>query len=177
MTDEPRADKPVTDKDKERARNIYILFALSGIFSFSGLTFLILFGTLAVTFGIFMAYSGRRKTEDPILKTHYRWQIRTFWIGNLVIVPLAMVLNLYLLYQFTDIAVMIDTAASGAYGMDVVQMQQTMLSFEQENAMTLLGVKLITYGLALLWWLSRCWMGYKALKISGKMPVPEKQEG
>jgi|GEM_PF-1640271 len=169
-------EKPLMDKNTERARNIYALFALGGVSSFSGITFLILCGTLAITVGIFMAYSGRRKTEDPMLETHFTWQIRTFWIGNLVIVPVAMILNLYLLYQFTDIDVMLNTAASGGYGMDVVKMQETMIAFEKENGLTLLTIKLVTYGLALLWWLSRCGMGYKALKISGKMPVAKKQD-
>lgn len=164
--------KTITEKQQERAKNIYILFALGAALCFSSISFLILSGILAVIIGIFMAYAGRRQTEDKVLKSHHRWQIRTFWIGNLVLIPVALLANLLLLYLLTDIDVIFSTAARGQYGADIATMQQVIIDFETQNALTLLGVKLATYGLVLVWWLRRCWLGYEALKAGKPSPIP-----
>ncbi len=67
MSDTSDNDKPPT---KTSARIIYILYLVS-----------IIIGITAII-GLVMAYVNKDDGSDW-LKTHYRFQIRTFWIGAL----------------------------------------------------------------------------------------------
>ena len=67
--DQPRA-KAVSDADKSSPKIIYILYLLSTVLGVTGLI------------GVIMAYIYRDAAPDW-LKSHYRFQIRTFWIGLL----------------------------------------------------------------------------------------------
>jgi uncharacterized membrane protein len=44
-----------------------------------------LFGVSALA-GLIMAYVQRSDSDDPVLASHYRYQIRTFWFGLLYFV-------------------------------------------------------------------------------------------
>ncbi len=69
-TDLEPSDKSTTQQDGGNARIIYILYLVSLVV---GITALV---------GLVMAYVYRAEATDCI-KAHYRWQIRTFWIGLL----------------------------------------------------------------------------------------------
>jgi uncharacterized membrane protein len=72
------------------AKIIYILYLVNIVVPFTGLV------------GVIMAYLNQ-KDADEMLKTHYRFQIRTFWIGMLYIfigALLSMVLIGYLILLF-----------------------------------------------------------------------------
>ncbi len=72
------------------AKIIYILYLVNIIIPFTGLV------------GLIMAYMNQAAADD-MLKTHYRFQIRTFWIGLLYLVIgalLSLVLIGYLIILF-----------------------------------------------------------------------------
>jgi uncharacterized membrane protein len=72
------------------AKIIYILYLVNIVVQFTGLV------------GVIMAYLNQ-KDADEMLKTHFRFQIRTFWIGLLYIfigALLSMVLIGYLVLLF-----------------------------------------------------------------------------
>ncbi|CAA6803040.1 MAG: Unknown protein [uncultured Thiotrichaceae bacterium] len=60
-------DKPTTEGT---AKIVYILYLVGVIFSITGIV------------GVIMAYINRSDAPDW-LKSHYQFQIRTFWIGGL----------------------------------------------------------------------------------------------
>jgi uncharacterized membrane protein len=64
------SDNSATQQDGGNARIIYILYLVSLVV---GITSLV---------GLVMAYVYRSDATDYI-QAHYRWQIRTFWIGLL----------------------------------------------------------------------------------------------
>jgi uncharacterized membrane protein len=68
-TDQPQA-RPISDADKSNPKLIYILYLLSPVLGVTGLI------------GVIMAYVYRNDAPDW-LQSHYRFQIRTFWIGLL----------------------------------------------------------------------------------------------
>ena len=152
------------DKNYHRARNVYTLFAIGAACCFSGFSLLVLLGTVAVIFGIFMAYSGRRYGDERFIVSHNDWQIRTFWIGNLVIIPLAMIAHIILLYQFTDIESVYNAMLTeNMSGFNIIEIQNQIIAFTRQNIWTLTLIKCATYGLALIWWLLRCFGGYRRL--------------
>jgi uncharacterized membrane protein len=68
---QPPAQKAVSDTTL--AMIIYVLYFVSYFF------------ILTAVVGVIMAYV-QVNTADPMLQTHYRFQIRTFWIGLLYFV-------------------------------------------------------------------------------------------
>jgi uncharacterized membrane protein len=80
-------DKPTTEGT---AKIVYILYLVGIIFGITGIV------------GVVMAYINRNDAPDW-LKTHYQFQIRTFWIGalySLVGIILTFVIIGYLILMF-----------------------------------------------------------------------------
>ena len=69
----PSPPPPVTS-DTTVALVIYVLYFVA---YFTGITALV---------GVIMAHIQVGSTNDPVLVSHYRFQIRTFWVGVLYIV-------------------------------------------------------------------------------------------
>lgn len=145
----------------KRIRAVYLLMMLGAAACFISGGIVFLLGMIAVFAGIVIAYSYRKKTEDIVYKSHYDWQIRIFWIGNLIVFPVAMIINAVLIYYFTDFAGLITSAMSGSYGMDIARMESDMVAFQQENMVEMMIIKWATYGLALVWWIERYAKGYR----------------
>ncbi|MFL0797462.1 MAG: hypothetical protein K6L73_08220 [Cellvibrionaceae bacterium] len=80
----------VSDSSSGTAKVIYILYLIGIILGVTGIV------------GVIMAYVSKSEAPDW-LKTHYQFQIRTFWIGLLFMVIggfLLMVLIGYLVFLF-----------------------------------------------------------------------------
>lgn len=87
MTETEVQEKPTTEG---AAKVVYILYLVGIIFGITGII------------GVVMSYVNKGNAPDW-LKTHYQFQIRTFWIGGLYLllgVLLAMVLIGYLILLF-----------------------------------------------------------------------------
>jgi len=87
MSEAAMQDKPTTEGT---AKIVYILYLAGIIFGVTGIV------------GVVMAYINRGDAPEW-LKSHYQFQIRTFWIGGLYIligVILAMVIIGYLIILF-----------------------------------------------------------------------------
>ncbi|TYK67267.1 DUF4870 family protein [Colwellia echini] len=70
---EPESIKPEKTTTADTAKIVYILYMVGIVFGITGLV------------GVVMAYIN--KTDAPEwLKSHYQFQIRTFWIGGLYLV-------------------------------------------------------------------------------------------
>jgi uncharacterized membrane protein len=68
----PQAPAPAVS-DKQLALVVYILYFVSYVFCMAALA------------GVIIAHVQVGQA-DPLLRTHYQWQIRTFWIGLLYLV-------------------------------------------------------------------------------------------
>tara|TARA_B100000686_G_C16763300_1_gene960143 strand:+ start:1632 stop:2168 length:537 start_codon:yes stop_codon:yes gene_type:complete len=158
----------------KRLRLIYALLAFGAAACFISYGIIFLAGLLAVTVGIIMAYFERKRQESPLYHSHARWQIRTFWIGNLIVFPVAMIAHFILIYMFTDFDTMVTSAYSGQYGMSVSQIEADILAFQEANLIEMIAIKWATYGLALIWWTKRLYDGYRLLKKPAAVPLPVK---
>jgi uncharacterized membrane protein len=70
----PSQPSPQVGSDTTVALVIYVLYFVA---YFTGITALV---------GVIMAHIQVGSTSDPLLVSHYRFQIRTFWIGLLYLV-------------------------------------------------------------------------------------------
>jgi len=154
------------EKLREKANNGYILLGVGGIMAFLPYTFIVICGLFAVIAGIIVSYNLRKSAEESnrLYQTHATWQIRTFWIANLVVFPVAMIINAILVSKFTVIGEIMNNALSGGYGMDISRLQSDFLVAEASASKNLILIKLATYGIALVWWLKRCYTGWTDLK-------------
>lgn len=66
----PQAETQPIVSNTQVALIVYILYLASFVIGFTGLA------------GVVVAYI-QIGTADPMLRSHYQWQIRTFWIGVL----------------------------------------------------------------------------------------------
>ena len=66
-------NETATGDSSGTAKIIYILYLVNIVVPFTGLV------------GVIMAYVNQGEASD-MLKTHYRFQIRTFWIGLLLLI-------------------------------------------------------------------------------------------
>ncbi len=153
-----------------QANNIYVLYCVGAVAAFMPHLYLMLFGVITVTVGFGMMYNFRGKVKDtPILSGHARWMIRTFWIANLAIFPLAMIASATFTALFTNYYdAMYDVMMSGtitSFG----ALEAQMLPAVEADFNKLMIIKVGTYGIALAWWLWRYTKGLKLLK-AGESP-------
>lgn len=82
--------RAVKDTGEGNAKIVYILYLVGLVFGITGIV------------GVVLAYINRDQAEDWV-KSHYQFQIRTFWIGLLFMVVgtlLALILVGYLIWLF-----------------------------------------------------------------------------
>ena len=89
----PQAQTQPTVSNTQLALVVYILYFVSYVV---GITALV---------GVVIAHVQIGSTADPMLRSHYQWQIRTFWIGVLyfaigVVLCIVLIGILVLLFWF-----------------------------------------------------------------------------
>lgn len=70
---EPASAQP-TESVEEQARFAHIVYLLQALGFFVGITFIA---------GVVLNYIKRSDISDPMVASHFRWQIRTFWYSLL----------------------------------------------------------------------------------------------
>ena len=153
-------------KKLQAVKNTYILYVLGGVCAFVPFGFISVFGVFCLLAGGIMAYYFKSLTNetDLVYREQSRWLIRTFWLANLVAFPLAAIVNVLLVMQFTEFDEIIMSGISGGYGTDMSSAYNDVVNFQQNQMGTLFLITLVSYGPLLLWWLHRCQKGWRALK-------------
>jgi len=150
------------DKKTKKLKNICIIiygfYALSAVLQFNQATLLI--GLLVLVIGYILNVDKKnvQQAKDTIFKNHFRWALRTFWIGTAVLLPLATIIATALIMQFTEVTSIIDSLNN---------QDELMLNIKNymENDMTKVTLlSMIPMLPVLVWWLRRCWYGYELLK-------------
>ncbi len=145
-----------TKKQKDLCKTLYGLLALSAFMQFSEQTLLI--GLIAMITTLWIASKKRKTSAGTIFQSHYQWMQRTFWIGTGVIIPIAVVISTVLIICFTDILQALSNISSG-----VVSMNQIDQYMNERMGKISLYISVTTIP-TLIWWVRRCWNGFKLLK-------------
>lgn len=137
---------------------LYWIYAVSMLMQFSLITMIV--ASLALIIALIITYAMRKKSVDTIYHSHIQWMLRTFWIGGGVYLPILTLIGFCIVYPQIDYTKLYDAMSSGQIT-DPVQLSH-MLVEENKNLMIIsLLVTTVPFG---IWWLYRCWKGYKALK-------------
>jgi uncharacterized membrane protein len=146
----------VAVNNQRRCAALYWTFAFAAVAQFN--LFLAAFSvgagllfacTLVGIISLIFAYRGMAQAEGTDYHSHYRWLIRSFWIGNLVYQPLVLGVAAYLMVSagvFTESRARDASLAAFAHA----KMTVTILWFSMP--------------LPLWWWIRRCVPGYLALR-------------
>ena len=167
MTDTPAAPAPQEapkDENAKLCKMLYGIFAFSMVLQFIDVLTIIL-GTAAITAGIILAYMERKKATGTLYENHLHWLIRTFWIGGAVYMPITTVLGSTALIFLLDRSPIQEAMSTGDTDLQTAihamllknhdLMYHTMLAFTLPFA---------------VWWMWRCWYGYKRFKAGKTVP-------
>ncbi len=153
-------DNKTTEQLKHNCTMIYALYALSSILQFHETTLIPGLLTIIVAFALNVSKNTKKTAEGTIFESHLQWAFRTFWIGSLVLLPIAVAISTGLILAFTSV--------SSIASPDVVENSQALMNaihtFLNDDIATVTLLSLITMAPLLVWWLRRCWIGYKALQ-------------
>lgn len=150
------------DENKKLCTILYAVFALASLIQFSSETMTI--GTIALLIASFVASRKRKKTTGSIYESHFHWLDRTFWIGGGIYFPILTLLGIPFLWSNSDLDQVMSAVENGA------STEELQSIFMASNGSTLINTSLVMYTPFLVWWLRRCWRGYKHLK--NDEPVP-----
>lgn len=143
---------------KDAKTQIILSYALSALFILSQLAPATgIAGLVCLLVAMFIVYARKNPAGDPVIQNHVRWQIRTFWIGGLAVIPLSALVLLALVFYFTDYSMVV----SG----DIISYN----AYLSANMGAIIGIMLATFAPVCIWWMFRCWRGFIALRRN--MPV------
>lgn len=143
---------------------LYGIFAIGLVMQFINLTTIVL-GSAAVLAGIILAYAERKKARGTLYENHLQWLIRTFWIGGAVYLPVMTLAGIFTLLMTMD-----RSALTAAFSTGEGTIEGAVQEMMRQNSDLIYYTMLAYTGPFGLWWLWRCWYGFKRLKE--KKPIP-----
>ena len=149
----------VAKKDyKKLCLNLYIAYAASSVLQFSELT--LLAGLIILIAAYIMCEIKKWDAKDTPYASHMRWMSRTFWIGTGVIMPIAVVIATVLILKLTNIS----SITSAMKGDDPEAIMTGIQIYMEQNMKKVGLITTLTMAPTVIWWLRRCWVGYKLAK-------------
>lgn len=151
MTDE--------EKNKQLCMVLYGLYVAGILLQFTT-PLLVALGGLFLTIVVILAYTKKKELRGTPFESHFHWMIRTFWIGTGIFLPVIFVLSMVAMWFGTNWESLANAMSMGDPG----AMSEAANTYMKENEVRLL---LITFGSMLpaaIWWINRCWLGYKRVK-------------
>ncbi len=155
-------------KESKNINQMYLLLTLGMVSFWLPYTIAMIISASFFIGATLVCYSRYKYTVNTHYQSHYRWMIRTFWIGTGVFLPLAISLMTFIVVQFgemsafkhiiymtSDINALADSIESSVY------------VFISDNSILLFLTLLVTCLPAMLWWYARLWRGHHLL-IQGR---------
>lgn len=166
-----QTDAPSTEASKQPAaaadeikklKILYLSFAASSILMFTPLQPIPLIASLAMLLILLACYLPVKFGNETAFSAHYKWLIRTFWIGMGLFLPLVTILALGIILKYGDKTAfaMIEQASDAATIPNDLGLKQ----FMQDNGMMALTIVGISWGGFGAWWFTRLWRGFKGLQ-------------
>ncbi|MFH1158182.1 MAG: hypothetical protein V1721_04770 [Pseudomonadota bacterium] len=150
---------------------LYIISAISAIAQFFPAT--VLPGLFFLVIAFFMTKAQRMTAKDTIYASHVEWTARTLSIGTFILFPLAMGIAVYFLWKSTDIEALKATIVVKADDDDPSALMNFITGYIEGNIPRVADVTMKSLALPILWWVRRCWVGFRYAKESLPIDYPE----
>lgn len=147
-----------TDKKNiDIIKAVYILYAIALFLFWLPYGFAMMLSFLLLTLGIILPYSYIKKTNSDIYKSHYRWQIRSFWIANGLLFPLAIFIMVIVVLEYGDMGAFVNLTTD-------LDIENATKQFILTNFKLLIITMLFSCVPTMIWWYGRIYIGYKNIK-------------
>lgn len=158
------------EKLQEHILILYYLYASSVIFQLSGWTATL--GILLNTGAIIFTYTKRKSYAHTPYQSHIIWLLRTFWLGTGILLPIATIIATIIAFQFGDFMMVIDTIYLGRIGTEA-ELIQLFEDYVSDHRGFLITTCAITFGPIFVWWVWRCWVGFKKARKAEPIDTPK----
>lgn len=146
----------------QKLKILYAGFAGSSILMFTPIQPIPLIASLAMFGIVLICYLSAKFGNETPFSTHYRWLIRTFWIGLWLFLPLITVVAVGIILKYGDKAAF--DAVEQASDAALVPNDMGLKKFMEDNGTFGLVTLLIAWGGFGAWWFTRLWRGFKGLQ-------------
>ncbi|TVQ83494.1 MAG: hypothetical protein EA357_06150 [Micavibrio sp.] len=127
-----------------------LMVAPVGNFSFTAL--------LLFTAVLIVCYYRSNPNRHTAFFEHYRWMIRTFWIGIFCYMPIAVITVIFMILKLSDRSYFADLETLQA---NPDLFDQNFRDFVSGNRFLIIFSALVFWGGAFLWWFARLWKGFR----------------
>ncbi|MBL1147549.1 MAG: hypothetical protein HND56_01950 [Pseudomonadota bacterium] len=148
--------------ETQKLKIIYISFAASSVLMFTPIQPIPLVASLTMIGIVLLCYLSAKFGKKTPFSPHYRWLIRTFWIGLWLFLPFVTILGMGILLKFGDKAAFdaVEQAGDAALLPNDMGLQQFMADNGVLGLITMF-TGWISFG---AWWFTRIWRGFKGLQ-------------
>lgn len=153
------------DKDVAIIKAIYVIYAIALLLFWLPYGFAMIASFLLLTIGIILPYSYIKKTDNDIYNSHYRWQIRSFWIANVLLFPIAILIMVVVVISYGDMGAFANLTTN-------LDAENAVKQFISDNFKLLITTMFATFVPAMIWWYGRIYIGYKNIKSKIAIPNP-----
>lgn len=146
---------------------LYVAYAIGGIASLFPSAMMI--ASLFLFVILMLTYIKRPHKDAPgVIATHYRWLLRTFWLGMGIYFPVVTVLGMVMAAPAVDTTALMQAMVEGKVS---TQQEMSDLLMAQQPAST--KIILIVLGSVFgAWWLWRCGYGLRQLWLGQAIDRP-----
>ncbi|TNE32415.1 MAG: hypothetical protein EP349_01640 [Alphaproteobacteria bacterium] len=148
--------------EAQKLKILYIAFTASSVLMFTPIQPIPLVASLAMLGIVLVCYLSAKFGRETALSPHYRWLIRTFWIGLWLFLPLVTLLGMGIILKFGNQAAFdaVEQASDAALIPGDMGLQQ----FMNDNGVLGLITMFIAWSGFGTWWFTRLWRGFKGLQ-------------
>ena len=158
----PSTQPPALMAEMQKLKIFYAAFTGASILMFTPIPPVPMVATLAMLVIVLACYLSAKFGNETPFSAHYRWLIRTFWIGLWLFLPLATILAMGLILKYGDKSAF--DAVEQASDATMIPDDMGFKQFMDDNGTFGLITMLIAWGGFGAWWFTRLWRGFKGLQ-------------
>ena len=151
---------------------IYILAAVGAVAQYAETLAMNVAGFVILALTGFMLKAQRLTAQGTVYASHVIWVQRTMSIATNFLLPVSIAVILYLVYKETDIRAVKSSFEAGE-SRNLAEKISLVRSYIARNEAKIDPIVTWSITPPILWWVNRCWYGYRRAKKSEPIDFPD----
>ncbi len=166
-----------TGEDRQRSQFmlIYALAAAGAVAQYAVTLETILLGCVLLWVCVLLLNRQKKAAQGTAFESHAKWITRTLYIGSVYLLPVATVIIFYFIYKDTHLAALqqniVMNITTGRIT-TLAGLERIVQNYIHQYGGTILRITYICITPPILWWLWRCWTGFRRAAKSEPMNKP-----
>ncbi len=139
---------------------MYSIMAVASILMIAPIGNFSLLSLLLFVAVLLVCYRRSKPERHTAFFEHYRWIIRTFWIGIFCYMPVASMSIMFLILKFSDMSHFADFAALQE---NPEVFEKNFNDYVADHKIMMFSIAAVLWGGAFLWWFARLWKGFRGV--------------